>query len=164
MFVWILVLGNLLICQLLLVWHLLRVVFMVGMMNNSAMAALATMGIVEFETYVRPRMIPIHEMKDPQGFRDEKGSVDLPPEVPLSAEQLRTDSVFLIDNGFNFFIRIGRGASSTFLTDAFGVASFDELDSRVIHPISSCFIAFFCLVSSSMYVTRTERPFASCSS
>lgn len=64
------------------------------------MAALATMGIVEFETYVRPRMVPIHEMKDSQGFKDEKGSVELPPEVPLSAEQLKPDSVFLIDNGY----------------------------------------------------------------
>jgi len=98
----------------------------------SALAHLATMGIVEMETFFRPRLLPVTDCKDEVGLPVEtqrvKGSVVLPQEIGLSSDQLRSDGVYLADNGFAFVLRIGRRVSQEWLRDVFGVESLDQID------------------------------------
>ncbi len=83
----------------------------------AVLADLTSMGIVELETFVRPRMLPIHELTGDIGMEEKTtGGVTLPPEIGLSADVLRSDGVYLIDNGMEFIIRVGRQVSAEFLT------------------------------------------------
>ncbi len=54
----------------------------------------------------------------------------LPQEVRLTASYLSSDSAFLLDNGINFFLRLGLRLPPEFLMDVFGVDSLVQVDSR----------------------------------
>lgn len=116
------------------------------------LAAMYTMGIVEMETFVRPRMLPVHDMQERVGLAKEDkaraaaqaplpdGSVpaplvqtiELPSEAGLTAEVLRPDTVFLVDNGMDFVLRVGRQVSPAWLQSVFGVQSVEGVDSRAL--------------------------------
>jgi protein transport protein SEC24 len=114
------------------------------------LAAMYTMGIVEMETFVRPRMLPVHDMQDKVGLPKEDAkrqqvmnadgtpapppvqTIELPSEAGLTAEVLKSDTVFLVDNGMDFLIRVGRQVSPEWLQSVFGVPTLDSVDSRTL--------------------------------
>jgi hypothetical protein len=101
-------------------------------MRASALATLETMGLAELETYIRPRLIPLQAMEGQIGLRDEKGIVALPEELPLSAESLKPEAALLLDNGFSFYLRLGRKVSPTLLNELFGVESITQVDCKAL--------------------------------
>ena len=97
------------------------------------------MGIVELETFIRPRMLPIHAMQGGEGLPAPTagGSTDeavvaiqLPQEAALTAESLQPNAAYLLDNGLEFLIRVGRQCDPNFLHAVFGVYSLQGVDSK----------------------------------
>lgn len=102
----------------------------------AALLSLGSMGLVEVETLLRPRMLPIHELTGNVGLAGpasntfggaaegtahaSAGPVELPQEVGLSAESLRPEGAYLVDTGTTFFLRIGRQTDPRLLDDWFG--------------------------------------------
>ena len=124
------------------------------------LALISVLGNDDLETFVRPRLVPLHTLADSKdvGSRaDEKsgsGAVQLPTELGLAADQMTSDGAYLIDNGsaatrllcttnsnrvsglndchsVSFIIRLGRNISQGFLADVFGVTSLDQVDVKV---------------------------------
>ena len=89
---------------------------------------MVTMGANQLDLYIRPRLIPLHEMSGEEGLVMDSGYVQLPNELPLSAEYIRSDGAYLIDTGVSFFIRLGSQLATEFLSSAFGVPSLDNVD------------------------------------
>jgi protein transport protein SEC24 len=116
------------------------------------LAAMYTMGIVEMETFVRPRMLPVHDMRDrvglPKDGSDKKPpqqplpdgtfppppvqSIELPSEAGLTSEVLRSDTAFLVDNGMEFLLRVGRQVSSEWIYSVFGLHTLEGVDMRCV--------------------------------
>ena len=97
------------------------------------------MGIVELETFIRPRMLPVHAMQGNEGLpaptatnnTDESVvAIQLPQEAALTAESLQPNAAYLLDNGLEFLIRVGRQCDPTFLHSLFGVYSLQGVDSK----------------------------------
>ena len=96
------------------------------------------MGIVELETFIRPRMLPIHAMQGNEGLpapnaptaTDEVVAIQLPQEAALTAESLQPNAAYLLDNGLEFLIRVGRQCDPAFLHAVFGVYSLQGVDSK----------------------------------
>lgn len=120
------------------------------------LASMYTMGIVEMETFVRPRMLPVHDMQDGVGLAKERAiappppaasadgqpppppvqTIELPAEAGLTADVLKTDTVFLVDNGMEFLLRVGRGVSSEWTMSVFGVPSLEGIDTRTLNLLT----------------------------
>jgi len=110
--------------------------------RSFVLATMITMGIVELETFVRPRMLPLHELSGTQGIAKPEniqhipfigelvGQVNLPPEAALSQSVLLPHTVFLIDNGMEFLLRIGSAVSSEWIQSVFGVSSLVGVETR----------------------------------
>jgi protein transport protein SEC24 len=96
----------------------------------SALASVRLMGCDELDTFVRPRMLPVHSLVGNVGLADPAagGFVELPAEVQLSIAHCYSEGVFLVDNGRVFLLRIGRNVDPAWLYDVFGVQSLDGVD------------------------------------
>jgi protein transport protein SEC24 len=55
-------------------------------------------------------------------------SVVLPPRLPATTEHLRTDGVFLVDNGMDMYLWVGSSVGAEALNALFGVTSWEGVD------------------------------------
>jgi protein transport protein SEC24 len=91
--------------------------------------------------FVYPRMFAIHEMGadagHPSNDTNLNGSSDriagrnrivLPPIVNLSVDQLTSNGVYLLDNGVDMFLWVGRSADIGLVGSLFGVQSLDDIE------------------------------------
>jgi protein transport protein SEC24 len=84
-----------------------------------------SMGLVEFENFVQPKMYRIDSLQGNEGMFDEYGMVNLPVELPLSSLQLSSDAIYLINNGRTFYFRLGKSSDSRVLLEFFGISSLE---------------------------------------
>mmetsp|Transcript_23629 Transcript_23629/g.43888 ORF Transcript_23629/g.43888 Transcript_23629/m.43888 type:complete len:1164 (+) Transcript_23629:320-3811(+) len=63
---------------------------------------------------------------------DSNQQIKLPPLVNLSAANLRSDGIFLVDNGVSMQVWIGRGADPRLVQSLFGVPSLETIDAGVL--------------------------------
>lgn len=87
-----------------------------------------SMGLVELDLFVHPKLFRIDEFKDNEGLYDENGFLTLPPELSLTSAQLSSDSAFLLNNGRTFYLRLGRSLKPTLLTELFNISSLENLN------------------------------------
>ncbi|CAI7813032.1 unnamed protein product [Closterium sp. NIES-53] len=86
---------------------------------------------------VYPRLFALHHLlKDAanqeqqnqqNGTEEEQQHEHLPSALPLSSEKLEPDGVFLVENGEEAVVWVGREADSHLLFDLFGLRSVDEI-------------------------------------
>jgi protein transport protein SEC24 len=69
----------------------------------------SVMGAGEAETWTRPRLLAV----------DGEEGEGLPAELALSATQLRSEGVYLLDNGVDMFVYVGREAKQDILQQWF---------------------------------------------
>ena len=111
--------------------------------RSAAMASMMTMGLLDLEVLIRPRLLPLHEMQGAVGMVSEDGldGVELPMELTLTSEQLRSHGAYLIDNGQDMYLRLGKALPQHWLQDVFGDVDVvrtpgSELRLRAIHSES----------------------------
>lgn len=97
------------------------------------------MGVNEAKNYIYPRLFALHEMGEDAGFPSEDEYADpdrvvgrnrilLPPASNLSIDSLSSEGVYLLDNGVEMFLWVGRNADLNILGSLFGMHSLDDVD------------------------------------
>ncbi|RDW68114.1 hypothetical protein BP6252_09510 [Coleophoma cylindrospora] len=85
------------------------------------MRMLKGMGALELSLYLYPRMIPIHNLSDEEGFANpETGHLIMPPSVRDSFSRVEEGGVYLVDNGQNCYLWLHAQTSPNLLIDLFG--------------------------------------------
>ena len=92
--------------------------------------------------FIYPRMFSLHDMGADCGYPFEETTDDdtpddafagrtrtlLPQTLPLSIDNLSSDGIFLLDNGVDMFIWVGRSADQSTVNSLFGVPSLENAD------------------------------------
>lgn len=111
----------------------------------------AGMSVARAATYVYPRMFSIHDMPDacgrshPEGaplVNDDGSSISvagerrirLPGPHSLSSERLNAGGVFLLDDGVEMLLWVGRAAPPGLLEALFGFSTFEGVDMAAFVP------------------------------
>ena len=98
---------------------------------------LSNMDIEESKVFIYPRMFSIHDMPLDAGASSDNADdvptaglnrVQLPAILNLSHERLTTDGMFLLENGYDLFLWIGRSVNPAILDTLFGVSSLENVD------------------------------------
>ena len=90
--------------------------------RSAALCLLSTLPVPLLMSYIYPRMYSLHDMPDSAGVPDpQTGHVVLPPLINLSSERFVSYGLYLIDDGQNQFLWVGRDAVPQLLIDVFGV-------------------------------------------
>ncbi|KAI9033292.1 Sec23/Sec24 trunk domain-containing protein [Hyaloraphidium curvatum] len=76
---------------------------------------------------IYPRLFAIHEMPEDVGQYAPSGRMILPPNMRVSLERMEVDGAYILENGFQLFLWIGRQISQDFLRDVFGVDTVDQV-------------------------------------
>lgn len=79
---------------------------------------------------VYPKAYSMHDILEQShepGTLNNYNTVVLPKQVGCSQEFIKSEGVYLINNGENLLIYVGRQASSEFLTQVWGLSSYSEL-------------------------------------
>jgi len=104
-------------------------------MRSYYLGLLRIMSLLEVETLVRPRLLQVTNLDADVGIvNPETGVASLPEELPLSAQSLNSADVYLVDNGLEMYLRLGKNTSSSWLRDVFGV---DDINSVRSGPNAS---------------------------
>ncbi|KAL2268143.1 hypothetical protein VTJ83DRAFT_2989 [Remersonia thermophila] len=97
-------------------------------LRSAALCLLSTLPLPLLIQYIYPRMYSLHDMPDNAGYPDpETSQIVLPPPVNLSSERFVSYGLYLIDDGQNQFLWVGRDAVPQLLADVFGVSDRAQL-------------------------------------
>jgi protein transport protein SEC24 len=100
---------------------------------------LLNMDIEESKVFVYPRMFSIHDMGADAGLPTNEGDegegpvagpygIRLPSILNLSNERLASDGIFLMENGYDLFMWIGRSVNPALLSSLFALPSLEGVD------------------------------------
>ena len=99
---------------------------------------LMNMDIEESKVFIYPRMFSIHDMAIDAGTYSDNIDDDVPTAGPdrvrlpailnLSHERLTSEGIFLLENGHDLFMWIGRSVSPAIINTLFGVNTLDGAD------------------------------------
>lgn len=108
--------------------------------RSHALAVMRIASVREMETYMRPRLLPLHglPLRDARGESSggDHGDEDsaaaetriLPEELPLRAHGLTPSDVLLVDAGLEIVLWVGREAPLDWVREVFGVSSLQGVD------------------------------------
>ncbi|KNC84537.1 hypothetical protein SARC_03240 [Sphaeroforma arctica JP610] len=77
--------------------------------------------------FFSPRLYALHQMPEDAGTVGANGQIILPPTIPLTAERLEHNGVYLIESGINMFMWVTKNAAPEVLYALFNVQHFDHL-------------------------------------
>ncbi|CAH0015833.1 unnamed protein product [Clonostachys rhizophaga] len=96
--------------------------------RSASLCLLSTLPAPLLMRYIYPRLYSLHDMPDNAGTPDEEtGQIVLPPALNLSSEKLVSYGLYLIDDGQNQFLWIGRDTVPQLIADVFGVQDRKEI-------------------------------------
>ncbi|KAJ9648727.1 COPII subunit [Coniosporium tulheliwenetii] len=91
-------------------------------LRAAALALLSTLPLPLMIQYIYPKFYSLHDMPDNAGVPDpQTGEIMLPPAMNLSSERIVPHGLYLIDDGVNQFLWVGRDAVPALLLDVFGI-------------------------------------------
>ena len=79
-----------------------------------------SMGAMELSLYLYPRIIPIHNLADGDGFANESGHLQVPPAIRASFGRIEEGGAYLVDNGQTCLLWLHGQVSPNLLVDLFG--------------------------------------------
>jgi protein transport protein SEC24 len=107
-----------------------------------------TMPVMGSKPFIYPTLLALHRLGGDEGTSDPTSvnsnlvgpdSIIMPPSLPLSVDSLVSDGMFLLFDGVETFIWLGRAAPPSFLEAMFGCSSFEGVDvSYVLHLQPRC--------------------------
>lgn len=126
---------------------------------------LSNMEIEESKVFIYPRLFSIHDMSNDAGTSSDNADdcivagpnrVRLPAILNLSHERLTSDGIFLLENGYDLYMWIGRNANPAIINTLFGTTSLENVDiSRIVLQTDSS--DFSARLSSVIDALRSER-------
>ncbi|KAI9840226.1 MAG: COPII coat Sec23p-Sfb3p heterodimer component, partial [Thelocarpon superellum] len=84
------------------------------------MRMIKTMGARELSLYLYPRIIPVHNLSEQDGFANENGHLQVPPSIRASFSRIEEGGAYLVDNGQICLLWIHSNVSPNLLVDLFG--------------------------------------------
>jgi protein transport protein SEC24 len=106
-----------------------------------AMHRLMNMWVTESKHFVYPRMFSLHDMSpnagipsnsEPAEGEEEKFAgpdfIELPEVMNLTVDRLTSNGIFLLDNGMDMFLWVGRSSDPSILNSLFGTNSVEGID------------------------------------
>lgn len=85
-----------------------------------AMRTVKSMSATELQLYLYPRILPIHNMSEDDGFAEASGHLKLPTAMRASFSFVEEGGVYLVDNGQYLLLWIHALVSPNLLVDLFG--------------------------------------------
>mmetsp|Transcript_31268 Transcript_31268/g.56012 ORF Transcript_31268/g.56012 Transcript_31268/m.56012 type:complete len:954 (-) Transcript_31268:52-2913(-) len=89
---------------------------------------LETLSVPQTSAYYYPRMMALHNAPDLCATPDQLGRITLPDMLNLTSESMTQDGVYLLEDGDQMLIWLGRAVDAGFLQAVFGASSFEQLD------------------------------------
>ncbi|KAF2739430.1 hypothetical protein EJ04DRAFT_549132 [Polyplosphaeria fusca] len=90
-------------------------------LRSASLCLLSTLPLNLLMQYIYPTFFSLHDMPDEAGIVDQQsGEVVLPPRRNLSSQHIVPYGLYLIDDGVNQFLWVGRDAVPDLLMDVFG--------------------------------------------
>ena len=86
------------------------------------MRMIKAMGAMELSLYLYPRIIPIHNLNDQDGFPNAAGHLQVPPSIRASFSRVEEGGVYIIDNGQGCLLWLHSQVSPNLIADLFGEA------------------------------------------
>ncbi|KAI9491941.1 hypothetical protein BDB00DRAFT_830368 [Zychaea mexicana] len=96
--------------------------------RSNAINLVRTMPLQLLIPFLYPNLYALHTMPPEAGEISEKGVV-FPPPLNLTTERLEPHGCYLLENGQDIFIWVGRGVVPQLCVDFFGVKSYEQLHS-----------------------------------
>ncbi|KAL3769464.1 hypothetical protein ACHAWU_008873 [Discostella pseudostelligera] len=102
-----------------------------------AMNLLSGMGVTETKHFVYPRMFSLHDMSPSAGLPSNDAPVEsvcgqdrilLPRVLNLTVDRLASNGMFLLDNGVDMYLWVGRSSDPAILNALFGINSLEGVD------------------------------------
>ncbi|KAF2687759.1 protein transport protein Sec24 [Lentithecium fluviatile CBS 122367] len=91
-------------------------------LRAAALCLLSTLPTALLLRYIYPAFYSLHDMPDDAGVPDpQTGAIAMPPLLNLSSERIVPYGLYLLDDGVNQFLWVGRDAVPALLNDVFGV-------------------------------------------
>jgi protein transport protein SEC24 len=91
-------------------------------LRSAALCLLSTNPLPLMIQYIYPSFFSLHDMPDEAGTIDpQTGGTILPPRINLSSANVLPYGLYLIDDGANQFLWVGRDAVPALLMDVFGI-------------------------------------------
>jgi protein transport protein SEC24 len=97
-------------------------------MRVHSMRMLKSMSALELQLYLYPRVIPIHNLTDQDGFPEASGHLKLPEGMRASFGFVEEGAAYIVDNGQYLLLWIHSHVSPNLLADLFG-EGYDSLNS-----------------------------------
>ena len=109
-----------------------------------ALYTLNSLWVDQSRDFIYPKLFSIHDMNNAVGLstNDEgvqtagRDNILLPQAVNLSIERLSSDGIFLLDNGVNMHLWVGRQANPNILHSLFGTPSLEDVDMNQIKVLT----------------------------
>ena len=93
------------------------------------------------KSFVYPPLFSLHDMEPAAGYTSEEKVDDeqddscagrdrivLPSALPLTIDSLSSNGIYLVDNGVEFYLWVGREANSSYVNALFGVPSLENVE------------------------------------
>lgn len=91
-------------------------------LRAAALCLLSTLPLPLMIQYIYPKFYSLHDMPDAAGVPDPNtGEIALPPPCNLSSERIVSYGLYLIDDGTNQFLWVGRDVVPALVVDVFGI-------------------------------------------
>ncbi|KAF2862267.1 hypothetical protein K470DRAFT_213368 [Piedraia hortae CBS 480.64] len=91
-------------------------------LRSAALCLLSTLPLPLLIQYIYPHLYSLHDMPDDAGLpHAETGGIVMPPKMHLTSANLVPHGLYLIDDGQNQFLWLGRDAVPALVADVFGV-------------------------------------------
>ena len=88
-----------------------------------------------FIQYIYPTLYRIYPLEPECGTLDENGTVVLPPILNLSSEKMSRSGIFLMDNGQDLFVWLGKELPQDLFNALFGVADISSADINTVRSL-----------------------------
>ncbi|KAJ3293514.1 COPII coat Sec23p-Sfb3p heterodimer component [Borealophlyctis nickersoniae] len=95
------------------------------------MRMLKAISVPESIPLLYPRMLPIHDLSSPIGEPDARGLIKYPTPIRVSYERLDPAGAYLVENGQQIMLWLGRAIPVEFLRSVFGVEGLDAVDIKL---------------------------------
>lgn len=95
-------------------------------MRANAMNLLRTMPLQLLMPYIHANFYSLHNMPPESGELTENG-VTFPPVLNLTMERIEAHGCYLLENGQNIYLWVGRGVVPQLCSDLFDVNSYEAL-------------------------------------
>lgn len=91
------------------------------------------------KSFIYPPLFSLHDMQPDAGYAAEddgneaetlagRNNILLPSALPLTIDSLASDGIYLVDNGLEFYLWVGREAHSNYVHALFGVPSLENVE------------------------------------